>query len=94
MSKETVSTWLSMAGSLRGRLSELKSLKESLTIRTRYYGDTERVEEPTYDIKEVDRMCSDLQSALFRIDRAIKQSNATVEIDLGVNYEDLMRPIG
>lgn len=93
MAKETVSTWLSMTGSLRSRLSELKSLKESLTHRTRFYGEPERVEEPTYDIKMVDRMCTDLQNALFRIDRAIKQSNATVQIDLAVDYESLMRPI-
>lgn len=94
MSQETISGWLSTAGALRARLSELRSMKDSLTRRTRFFGDEEKVEEPTYDIKVVDRMCTDLQNALHKIDRAVKASNAktTVEID-NLEFDQLMKPI-
>lgn len=92
--EDTVSGWLSTAGSLRGRLSELRGMKESLSHRTRYYGDDEKVEEPTYDIKIVDRMCVELQNALLKIDRAVKAANAKTTIELkNVDIDKLMSPI-
>lgn len=92
MSQDSISGWLSTANSLRSRLSELKGMKDSLSTRTRYT-DREEIIEPTYDIKDVDKKVSELQVAIFRIDRSIKEANALTKVEINVDYESLMQPL-
>jgi hypothetical protein len=94
MEKMTINGALSMKGSLQSRLSELKGMKPAASSRTftDYEGKKETTE-PTYDIKVIDRKCAELTTALFLLDRAIKQANATTKIDVDVDYKELMKPI-
>ena len=91
----SVNSFLVREKQLKARLADLNQLKQQATSRTRYY--TEAVEtrrdEPTYDIKQLDKMAIDIQNALFAIENAIKESNAVTKITVDVNVEDLMKPI-
>jgi hypothetical protein len=89
----SVNSWLVREKQLRGRLSELVNMKGSLTSRTSYYGDDKKIIEPTYDVKKVDRLTTDLQNALFTIENAIKESNAKTMVDVDVDCASLMKPI-
>jgi len=94
MEKMTINGALSMKGSLQSRLSELKQMKPGASSRTTtdYEGKKETVE-PTYDIKVIDRRCAELTTALFLLDKSIKQANATTKIEVDVDYKELMKPI-
>lgn len=94
MAKQSVNAWLSMKNSLQARLAEVKEMKGSASTRhiSRYDGK-EEVTEPTYDIKQIDRKCAELTTALYKIDRAIKEANAKTQVTLDVNYDELVKPI-
>lgn len=89
---ETISTLLVMEKNLRGRLNELSSLSSGSLMRTRW-GDTDRIEEPVYDAKKIDKKCSEIRRALFKIDRRIKEVNAFTKVDVEVDYDFLMEAI-
>jgi len=95
-SKPTVNKLLSMQKMMVQRRQQLNELKGSLTMRTMYRNvdmSNERIEEPTYDIKKVDKKIVDLNNVLFRIDSSIKESNARTEIDIEIDYDKLMSEI-
>ena len=94
MPTQSINAWLSMKNSLQARLAEVKSMKSEASNRhiTRYDGKEEIVE-PTYDIKVIDKKCAQLTTALFKIDRAIKEANASTKVDLDVDYDALVSPI-
>jgi hypothetical protein len=94
MEKMSINAALSMKASLQSRLSELKGMKsEAATRRISRYDGKEDIVEPTYDIKVIDKKCAELTSALFLLDKGIKQANATTKFDVDVNYVELMKPI-
>jgi hypothetical protein len=83
-----------MSANLRNRLKELQEMKSSATMRRRFMmSDKETIEEPTYDIKALDKKCVEIHNALFEIDKSVKESNAKTEIDLKVEYSQLMEAI-
>lgn len=84
----TVNTLLAMEKSLRDRLTQLNELK-SQSARTTYYGEDKR-EEPTYDIKKVDKKMTKINRALFEINHKIKESNAKTTVSVEVDYDDLV----
>jgi hypothetical protein len=94
MPKQSVNAWLSMKNSLQSRLAEVKEMKGNASVRriSRYDGK-EEITEPTYDIKQIDKKCAELTTALFKIDRAIKEANAKTQVELDVNYDELVKPI-
>lgn len=94
MTKQSVNAWLSMKNSLQSRLSEVKEMKSNASTRriTRYDGK-EEISEPTYDIKQIDKKCAELTTALFKIDKAIKEANAKTQVALDVDYDALVKPI-
>ena len=78
----------------RGQLNELKNAATSHSYDM--YGsspDKKTVTEPTYDIKKVDKKLTDINKALFKIDQAIKRSNAMTEVDLPIDFDQLMSEI-
>jgi len=93
--KATVNRFLSMQKALIQRRQQLEQVKNSATQRTRYFdaGHETRVEEPTYDIKTVDKMITRINRAMFEIDSMIKQSNASVELDINVDFDELMKEL-
>jgi hypothetical protein len=83
-----------MKNSLQSRLSELKELKgQATTRRISRFDGKETTEEPTYDIKLVDKKCAMITTALFKIDQAIKEANAKTKVELDVDYDALVMPI-
>lgn len=91
---QSVNGWLSMKGSLQARLQEVKSMKDGAqAVTTTRYDGKEVETKPVYDIKTIDKKCSQITTALFLIDRGIKDANAKNMLDLPVNYEDLVAPI-
>ena len=90
--KETISTLLVMEKNLRNRLTEVSNLVQSSTSRS-VWTESDRIDEPTYDIKKLDKKCSDIRKALFKINNEIKKANAKVEIELDVDYDELMDAI-
>jgi hypothetical protein len=95
MAKMTVNALLSMEKSLRVRQAQLNELKNAGTSRSIYRSldKTENITEPTYNIKLVDRKLAAINMALFRIDKAVKQSNAKTSVDVDVEFETLMSEI-
>lgn len=94
MPTQSINAWLSMKNSLQSRLTEVKDMKGSASTRhiSRYDGKEEIVE-PTYDIKQIDKKCAELTTALFKIDRAVKEANAKTQVELDVDYDALVKPI-
>lgn len=83
-----------MKNSLQARLAELKEMKGNASTRhiSRYDGK-EDITEPTYDIKQIDKKCALITTALFNIDQSIKEANAATKIDINVDYDELVKPI-
>lgn len=94
MATQSINAWLSMKNSLQARLAEVKAMKsEASTRRISRYDGKEEITEPTYDIKVIDKKCAQLTTALFKIDRAIKETNASTKVELDVDYDALVSPI-
>jgi len=93
--KASVNAFLSMQKALLTRRGQLEAVKNSSAMSTSYYsqGVETRVEKPTYDIKAADRMITKINRALFEIDTKVKQSNAVTEIDIALDFDDLMKEL-
>ena len=92
MAQHTINALLSMQKALVQRKQQLSELRTSSTSRNLYRNignDTERIEEPTYSLKEVDRKVVDINNALFLIDQKIKESNAKTAIEIDIDYMKL-----
>lgn len=88
MQKVTVNYLLAMEKSLRERLSQLNELKTQSARRT--YFENDKREEPTYDIKAVDKKITAINRALFELNHKVKESNAKTVVDVDVNYDYLV----
>jgi hypothetical protein len=88
MEHVTVNYLLAMEKSLRERLSQLNDLKSQSARRT-YYSDGNK-EEPTYDIKIVDKKITAINKALFEVNHKIKESNAKTTVAVNVDYDQLV----
>ncbi len=93
MSKMTINEAMVMMKAVRGRLAELSNLRSQSTSKETYYGDTQKVVEPKYDIKELDKKCVELENWLLVADTAIKKSNAVTTIELDADVKVLLSPL-
>ena len=92
----TINELLSMQKALVARRQQLVELRNSCTQRTIYasFGDRQgRTEEPTYDIKQVDKKVTQINNALFKIDAKIKASNAVTAIEVDIDFDALSAEI-
>lgn len=95
MAKEfTINTLLCLEKSLKARAAQLKEMEVENSKRTRWM-DSNKIEEPAYDVKRIDAKLVMLTKALFNIDMKIKETNARtkVEMDDDFNFDDLMSAI-
>ena len=93
---QTVNSLLSMQKSLKQRMAQLETVKASSGQRTRYMslGDRqERVEEPLYDIKKLDKKVTEINKALLKIDQEIKRSNAATTVEILIDFDNLMSEV-
>lgn len=88
----TINKLLAMEKSLRERLGQLNALKDQSARRTFWDKDDKR-EEPTYDVKKVDKKITEINKALFEINHSIKESNAKTSLNVDVDYNSLVSEI-
>lgn len=90
--EHTVNKLLSMEKSLRERLNQLNTLKGESSKRTLWFdaGKENKIEEPTYAIKAVDKKITKINRALFEINHKVKETNAKTVVDIDINYDDLV----
>jgi hypothetical protein len=91
--KITVNAAMVLQKALRGRLAELSSLRSTCATTETYFGTPQRVVEPKYDVKALDKRCVELENVLLDIDTAIKGSNAIVTIDIAADKNALLAPL-
>ncbi len=90
----TISEVLSLVSQIKGRLSGLQSLRAECSKKTSYFGDDNRVIEPTYDVKLVDKKIAELQKWIYKAEAAIKLTNAKTEvIDLYTDVDFLLESL-
>ena len=90
----TINEALSLVKVVKERLAELKSLRDRVAVReSTLYDERERITEPQYDVKAVDRKIAELETFLFEADSSIKQANATTKIDLNYSVGSLLKPL-
>jgi len=93
--KHTVNDLLVMQKSLAERRNQLKTLEIANSRDTIYrVPGQDTIEKALYDVSDLDKAIADLNMALYKIDRAIKNSNAQTYVEIpNVNYEELMKTI-
>ena len=95
---KSINEWMIMRKILAERKGDLKELRRQSAVDERVIhtiGEnvTETIQTAKYDVKVLDRRIIEMQNADLAIESAIKQSNATVKIDLPVDVESLLSPI-
>lgn len=88
----TVNSLLCMQKALKTRSAQLNEMKNNITSRT-LYKDRNEVVEPTYDIKVVDKRIVAINNAMFKIDQAVKESNAKTDVGIHLDFDALMSEI-
>jgi len=91
----TINEALALQKIVRERVSELRSLRSSVSTIESYYsaGERERKTEPQYEVKVVDRKITQLEMFLFKVDSKIKQANAVNQIDVKETVDELLAPL-
>lgn len=95
MTNITINEALVYQKAVRERLNELKALRSTVANKESflYARDNQKVVEPQYDVKLVDRKVTELEKALMKMDAAIKKSNAIVSIAIDFDADKLLDPI-
>lgn len=96
--RKTINEFMVTKKVLIERVMDLKALRQQTAVEkhtTQRYGETatEIVSEAKYDTKLLDRRITEIQNALLLVDSAIKQSNASVQIELAVDIDRLLSPM-
>ena len=95
MSKISINEALALTKAVRERVNELKGVRTSVSTKDRWFnaGIENKVSEPQYDVKAVDKKITELELFLFKVDAAVKQSNAFTKLDMNVNIDELLAPL-
>jgi len=95
----TVNEAMVLQKTLKERLAELRNLRSSVatekTTTYPWHDSEKKVEEikVKYDIKVLDKRVTELELALYKMDAAIKQSNAKTEIAITADVDKLLAPL-
>ena len=85
----TLNEGLGFLKMLTQRHRELSSLQaQNCRKSTHYYGENPTVDEPTYDVRALDKQISRIAREIRKLDTAIKATNAITEIRDYVSPED------
>jgi hypothetical protein len=93
MAKVTINKLLVLQKTVRQRIASLERLRSEVSKNERYFGREEKLVEANYDVKAVDKKITELEAFMFDVDSKIKESNATVTVDLEFNVSELLEPI-
>ena len=93
----TVNEAISLQKAVRGRVQELKTLRSEVSAskETNWYGERDKTEkvEPQFDVKVVDSKIVEIELFLYKIDAAIKQSNAATQLSIEADLSSLLAPL-
>jgi hypothetical protein len=91
----TINEILVLTKAVRERVGELRSLRDKVSIKESFFGQhsENKVIEPQYDVKLVDRKITELEIFLFKADASVKQANATTQIDIKADVDTLLSPL-
>jgi hypothetical protein len=91
----TINEAISFKGQLTSRLAELKQLRDQVSTKeTRWMNDqSTKLVEPQYDVKKVDLKIVQIQNWLFKIDSAIKKTNAITDLGFDIPADELLSPL-
>ena len=84
----TINQLLTMQRHLSARRAQLQSLAQE-NSRRYSWRDSDKEEYPVYDVKELDAKVTKINNALFKIDCAIKASNAKTTVEVEVDFDKL-----
>lgn len=95
---KSVNEWMVFKKVLGERRIDLKRLREASAVDHKtVHSVGDRVTEETamakYDARVLDRRIVEMQNADLAIESAIKQSNATVRLDIAVDADALLSPV-
>lgn len=94
MKKITVNEAMVWLKVVRGRLAELSKLREANSRKEIvYYTDQKKEFEPLYDVKKLDKKCTELENFILEMETKIKQSNAITNIETEADVNILLAPI-
>jgi hypothetical protein len=89
-----VNELLSLQKIVRERKNELVGMRSQVSTKTTYYGQKESIVEPQYDVKKLDKRITEMQNWLYRVDAAIKMTNAVTEVTgIDVDVDGILAPL-
>lgn len=92
--KMTINEVLVHTKIIRERLNDLKDLRARTSVRTSYLGTDNKVIEPEYDVKKLDKKIVELQNFLALADAKVKTSNAVTHVAITpTEIEILLAPL-
>jgi len=90
----TINEALALSKAVRERLTILKSMADDSSKKEIWFrSEGEKHVEPKYDIDDVDSKIVVLQRWLFKVDAAIKQSNAVTKINIDTDIDELFKTV-
>jgi hypothetical protein len=96
----TINEALSFIKIIRQRKAELENLRSQVSTKKTetYWGERDNSKkdtliEPQFNVKDVDRKIVELSNAIYKIDAAIKQANATVSLGIEIDRDALLAPL-
>ena len=89
----TVNELMVLMKSIRDRLAGLRAMRSQVSTTDRWLGDAQKIIEPVYDVKKLDKKIVELENFLFRADSKIKTANAKTVVDLPVDVDKLLEPL-
>jgi len=93
MAEMTVNKLLVLEKAIRERLNELRTLRNEVSKKEHWMTDREKVVEPLYDVKKVDKKITELEQFLFNADAEIKGSNAVTKVTIEADISLLLAPL-
>lgn len=93
--KKTINELLVLMRRVKERVKQLETLRAQNTTTERWMRSTDidRVIEPKYDVRVIDKKIMELENFLFKADAAIKQANAVTRVDVKVDVDALLSPL-
>ena len=88
----TINKAMVILKALNSRRCELTALRSQVATKEWYPGDKEKVVEPQYDVKQLDKNIFLLENAILDIDSNTKESNAKTNID-DIDVTGLLSPL-
>lgn len=96
----TINAGMCLQKTIKERLVELRNLRSQVAVekKTEYpwmEGDKQKIDTTVvkYDIKLLDKKITEIELFLYKLDAAIKHSNAVTEISIEADVDKLLAPL-